>query len=268
MPSPTGKTIAPSAQPALDLISLARLSHELACQNLRAILLANPNYFGNVSGSSLKAVLNIKGDTVYESITGVSYCPQLQQLRATIKIKQDNGYSLGIGTDGSQEYVRFYLSYDDGATWQDQGLSAVYVINVPGPKPIVFLVTLQFNPDEDFGLIENLPRVRAILSWNSPPPAATPDWTPVWGNVMDAQIQIEGIKQNLVSRLLPESQIQFHEQIVQTEDPGQLDNISPQKAKPIESKSPYDFTMSSRLPYLESAGAKALSSAAPFCALR
>jgi hypothetical protein len=133
----------------------------------------------------------------------------------------------------------------------------------------VFLVTLQFNPEEDFGFIENLPRVRAILSWNSPPPAATPDWTPVWGNVMDAQIQIEGLKQNLVSRLIPESRIQFQEQIVQAEDPGQFDDIPPQKkAKPIESRSPYDYTRISRLPYLDSAGGKALSSPAPFCALR
>ncbi len=193
MPPPKeSRPIAPSTRPALELIALAKLSPEMARHNLRALLLANPNYFGNVTGSSFKAVLNIQQDTTYESIGCVGYNPQLEQLRATINIKRNSGYSGDICTGGSEEYVRFYLSSDGGATWQDQGLGAINVFDTPGPKPLGAAVTLQISPKEDFCFIQNLPRVRAILSWNSPPPAGAPDWTPVWGSVVESQIQIEG----------------------------------------------------------------------------
>ena len=192
MISPRNKSVAPSTQPALELIALARLSPELARQNLRALLLANPNYFGNVTGSSFKAVLNIQEDTTYESIGAVGYNPQLEQLRATINIKQSSGYSGDLSTRGSEEYVRFYLSYDGGSTWRDQGSQALKVFDAPGPKPLEFAVTLQISPRNKFCFVQHLVRVRAILSWNSPPPPGSPNWTPVWGNVVESQIQIDG----------------------------------------------------------------------------
>ncbi len=270
MPSPIGKTIAPSAQPALDLISLARLSHELACENLRALLLANPNYFGNVSGSSLKAVLNIKGDTAYESITSVSYCPRLEQLRATIKIKQESGYSLDIGAKASLEYVRFYFSYDDGSTWQDQGLSAVNVFDTPGPKPLVNLVTLQINPEEDFGFIDKLPLLRAILSWNSPPPPSTPDWIPVWGNVVDTQIQFDGPKPVSSSSPVIESESQEREEAAEAGNSWRRreDATPRKKVIPTEPKGIYANTTILRLPYLEPARRNSPSPAASLCTSR
>jgi len=51
-------------------------------------------------------------------------------------------------------------------------------------------VTLQINPARYFCFFENLPKVRAILSWNSPPPPNDPTFTPVWGNVVEERIQI------------------------------------------------------------------------------
>ena len=110
---PHGKPIAASTRPALELISLARLSPELARRNLRALLLANPNYFGNVTGSSFKAVLHIQEDTTYERLGCFGYSPELKQLRATITINQTEGYSGNIRANGSEEYVRFYLSSDE-----------------------------------------------------------------------------------------------------------------------------------------------------------
>lgn len=176
---PHGKPIAASTRPALELISLARLSPELARRNLRALLLANPNYFGNVTGSSFKAVLHIQEDTTYERLGCFGYSPELKQLRATITINQTEGYSGNIRANGSEEYVRFYLSSDDGKTWQDQGMTAVNVFDAPGPKPVEHAVALEIDPEEEF-CIQNLPKVRAILSWNWAPPAGAPNWTPVW----------------------------------------------------------------------------------------
>lgn len=232
MASPKGKSgSGPDHNPA-DKISINKLPPEIARQNFHALLLANPNFFGNLPESPYKPVLSIKGDTAYESIGCVGYNPQLAQLRATININLASGYSGGICSNGSQEYVRFYLSYDNGTTWQDQGLKAVNVFDVPGPKPLEYAVSLQISPIEKFCFLQNLPRVRAILSWNSPPPAASPNWTPVWGNVVDAQIQIEGFELIILGELLAEAKVKLPEQIAQVIDPLQPVQLTPPKPLP------------------------------------
>ena len=209
MNSPMQRPIAPAAQPALELISLARLSPDRARQNLRALLLADPYYFGNITANSLKAVLNIERDTTFESIARVGYDPQLEQLHATLYVKQSRGYSSNLSAGGSDESVRFYVSCDGGATWQDQGLRAVRVFDVPGQKPLEYPVTLQISPANEFCMIENLARVRAILSWNSPPPAGAPHWTPLWGNVVDTLIQVDDFEVNSLSPQRTEAQTQL-----------------------------------------------------------
>jgi hypothetical protein len=184
------RTTVQSAQPALELISLARLTPERARHNLRTLLLANPNYFGKITGSSFKAVLKIQEDTTYESIGCVSYNPKFEQLQATVSINQSIGYSSAQLRYGSDEHVRFYLSYDGGSTWQDQGLRTVNVYDMRGRKPLEYRVSVGIGPAQTFCFMQNLPLVRAILSWNSPPLAEMPEWTPVWGNVVEAKIQI------------------------------------------------------------------------------
>ena len=116
--TPQKGPIAPINPPIFEPISIGKMTPELARQNFHAVLLANPNFFGNVKESPFQPILNIVGDTAYESIGCVGYNPQLEQLRATINIKQSGGYSGGLCSSGSEEYVRFYLSYDNGATWQ------------------------------------------------------------------------------------------------------------------------------------------------------
>src|SRR5437870_12913072 len=92
--------------------------------NFKALLLANPNFFGNLKKSPFKPVLNILADTAYEEIACVGFQPQFNRLEAVVYINRDSGYGGNICSSGSQEYVRFYLSFDNGATWQDQGLSS------------------------------------------------------------------------------------------------------------------------------------------------
>ena len=184
------RTTVQSAQPALELISLARLTPEHARHNLRTLLLANPNYFGKITGSSFKAVLKIQEDTTYESISCVSYNSQFEQLQATVSINQNIGYSSPECRYGSDEHVRFYLSYDDGSTWLDRGLRTVNVYDMRCRKPLEYRVSVGIGPAQTFCFMQNPPLVRAILSWNSPPPAEMPEWTPVWGNVLEIQIQI------------------------------------------------------------------------------
>jgi hypothetical protein len=207
MNSPLGTTIAPSLQPALELIALARLAPEMARQHLRALLLANPNYFGNITGNSFKAVLNIRGDTTYESADAVSYSPVLEEVRAVINVKESRGYSSNFSSNGSKEYVRFYLSHDGGATWQDQGLRSVNVLDVATAKPRSYAITLRLGKQADRRFTPNSSRVRAILSWNTPPPTDAPEWIPLWGNAVDAQIKSEAFDFVRLSTLLKDSTI-------------------------------------------------------------
>jgi hypothetical protein len=182
-------TSARSAKPALELISLATLAPELAHRNLRSLLLANPDYFGRITSNAFKAVLRIEQNTVYESIGYVAYSPSLDQLQATIHISESSGYS--DANCLSKEYVRFYLSYDGGSSWLDQGLNSVSVCNTPGPKPLQEMVAVGISPALTLCFLERPPVVRTILSWNAPPPADMPNWIPAWGDVLNAQIRLE-----------------------------------------------------------------------------
>jgi len=97
----------------------------------KSLLLANPNYFGNLEVSSFESVINIQSNTTYEEIGCVGFQPQFNRLEAVVYVKQPFGYGGGICSNGSQEYVRFYLSFDHGATWVDQGLTSFTAYNVP-----------------------------------------------------------------------------------------------------------------------------------------
>ncbi len=191
MNSPAVKLFAPSAHPALELIGLAQLSPEVARQRLRALLLANPNYFGKVPSTSFNSVLNIQEDTSYESIARLGYDPDREQLRAEIDIKQPTGYSSEILIEGSEEFVRFYLSYDGGLKWLDQGLRSVAVADAHWPRPSAYEVNLEIVFGDEFLSAKVPPKVRAILSWSTPPPSGSPNWKPVWGHVAESDIHME-----------------------------------------------------------------------------
>ncbi|MCA1978577.1 MAG: hypothetical protein LDL19_05005, partial [Thiobacillus sp.] len=176
----------------------SELIQRQARTQFRALLAANPNYFGNLTDSAFQPVLPLQGNTFYEEIGCVGYHPQQEYLEAVVYVKQPSGYSGGICLAGSLEYVRFYLSFDNGASWQDQGLSSVRVWDIPegtdGRKQLEYAVSLKVDPKRRFCRAEHLIRVRAILSWNNPPPANQPNWVPVWGEVQEATVQVEPLK--------------------------------------------------------------------------
>lgn len=176
------------AKPALELISLATMSPEAARRNLRARLIANPDYFSRISSNSFKAVLRIQQDTSYESIDSATYNQRLEQVQASIHIHKSLGFSDINGA--SKEFVRFYLSYDGCASWLDQGLCSFEVCNLPGPKPLQISVAVGISPALTLCFLDRLPVVRVILSWNAAPPVEKPDWIPVWGDVLNAQLHL------------------------------------------------------------------------------
>jgi hypothetical protein len=162
----------------------------LARGQFRSLLMANPNYFGTLGDLGQAPQLVINQDTYYEQIGCIGYEPALKRLEAVVYVRQETGYGGDICTAGTPEYVRFYLSYDGGATWVDQGMGSFTAHDIPGSKPLEFDVTVHIDPPAAWCFTEVLPIARAILAWNDPPPANTPGHVPVWGEVQDAQIQI------------------------------------------------------------------------------
>lgn len=163
----------------------------------RSLLAQNPNYFGNFPGSKFKLVKSLVANTKYEEVTCLGYNPKLDVLEATIHLKLAWGYGGGLCLSGSTEFVRFYVDYGDG--WEDVGAAAVDVYDIPGAydcakqntKPLSYVLTQPFDPKRTICWFPMLPRVRAILSWNSLPPENEPDWNPVWGNVLERSVQIK-----------------------------------------------------------------------------
>ena len=169
---------------------------ELEHINLRAtfkvLQLSNANYFGNLKESKLKPVELIAGNVFYEELKCVSYNPATQLLNAAITIKQGGGYSGGPCTNGSFEYVRFYVDYLRNGNWIDEGVVSTNVHDLSFQEALCYNVHLKIDPKNKACCDDDavLPRVRAILSWNSAPPANTPNWLPVWGNTMETNIQV------------------------------------------------------------------------------
>lgn len=156
--------------------------------NFPNLIVGNPNYFGNLSGKFPKPVQKIQGNTFYENLGCLGLQPQFNLLKAVVYINQNSGYSGSLCSAGSLEYVRFYLSYDDGVTWIDQGIASLNVHDVAHEGRLEYAVELPVDIKRYSCKKPNQLLARAILSWSVAPPANTPNYVPVWGNVVNAHI--------------------------------------------------------------------------------
>lgn len=165
--------------------------------NAPKLMAENPNYFGTIANSKLKAVLPLKYNTAFEELGCIGYQPVMEELTATIKISRSSGYGGNLCSKGSMEYVRFFLDYG-GGSWQDMGMAAVNVHDIPDSKdcngalekPISYVVRLKIDPKNMLCTKANLPRLRAILSWNNPLLPNQPNQSVAWGDMKEANIQI------------------------------------------------------------------------------
>lgn len=167
-------------------------------ENALQLLATNPNHFGTLAASKLKAVQLVSFNTYYEELACVGYNPASNELFATLLIKRDSGYSGSLCTSGSKEYVRFCVNYGGG--WEDQGMVAVNVHDIPTEKdcakqpekPLSYTVSLHLkDPKRKFCSTEVLPLVRATLSWGVPIPAGDCDYKPIWGDREECKIQLQ-----------------------------------------------------------------------------
>src|ERR1051325_7831173 len=160
--------------------------------NFKKLLLSNPNFFGTFPNLG-KVVKAISGDTTFEQLTCVGLYPGdifgNGRLEGVINIKQHSGYGTNPCGAGTTEYLRFFAK--NGAGMPDLGLGSVQVYDLAGPLPLSYAVSVDFNEARKFCTTENILNVRAILSWNLEPTAGDPNFVPVWGNVLNARVQVQ-----------------------------------------------------------------------------
>ena len=193
-------------------------SHKLTKERaeFRKLIAANPSHFFDVKKTTAKLGGPPVGKTTYEELTCVGYQPQLKLLQATVQINLSTGFLGNPCSDGSTEYVQFYIDYGNGAGWEDVGYAAFNTHDIPNyldcqdqpDKPLSYAVTLPLDPEKDCCNKPVLPKVRAILSWESLPTG--PNDPVVWGNGLDRHIQIKpkGLCLNyLLANLQPELKI-------------------------------------------------------------
>jgi|GEM_PF-185441 len=130
-----------------------------------------------------------QGNTNYEELLCAGYNPSTKEVGAVLSIKRSSGFSGGLCTKGSTEYVGFWVH--NGFTWIPLGVTnvQVYDLNSIGAGDTVeYAVIRPTNGVPEFPCegLQGL-RLRAILSWNTPPTG--PNFDPTWGNVIDTFIQ-------------------------------------------------------------------------------
>ncbi len=184
----------PATEPSESIVVALPVPRER--HNFRWLLAANPNYFGSAPDLGFEAVEQKKGDTAFEGLSCVAYQQRRDRIEATLLVKRASGYRGGLCTAGSFEYVRFYIDYGSG--WSDAGMAAVNVHDIPVGRdcqrepthPLSYTCGVAHTPSRDWCGRPVLPLVRAILSWELPPPPGQPDWQPIWGDVHECRVQI------------------------------------------------------------------------------
>lgn len=148
---------------------------------------------------NIDLILAEKPNTKYEELHCVGLNYYLDTLVATLTVKLPYGYSGDLCAKGSYEYVAFWAyvwdNIEQNCHWKYLGTSSVNVHdikNIPheGLQYAVFL-PVDLSGYKDKCSKPKIIKIRAILSWQSPPPPNHPDHNPVWGNKVDALIQIK-----------------------------------------------------------------------------
>ncbi len=167
-------------------------------QNTHLHLLQNPNYFGTMKDAEIvakyKPVFQLSNNqSFYEELDCVGYNPVTKKLGVVIIVKQAGGYGGSACSGGSREYVRFFLDYNNSGTWVDEGLAYVGVYDNPLSDDLCYYAEITLSPDKASCCFQTavLPKVRAILSWNTAPIAGDPNFPFVWGDMKESNIQID-----------------------------------------------------------------------------
>ncbi|MET0091219.1 MAG: hypothetical protein ABW068_14595 [Candidatus Thiodiazotropha sp.] len=135
--------------------------------------------------------------TYWEALLCAAFLPRANKLVAVVSRRQADGYSGLLRQQGSIEYVRFFVDWDDESRSHSSGLCQFRVrdteqIGTVQAVPVCHLVSVPFEGERylDARARGRQPKVRAILSWNQLP-GLDLDFRPVFGNRVDSQISVD-----------------------------------------------------------------------------
>jgi hypothetical protein len=195
----TGKTAA-AATVEPHRFGLADLEALVTSGNQEMLIAANAEW--KSAGIDLAVALagldQTNADISYEELECLGLEYNLDRLVATFRIKRPTGYSGALCTPGSQEYVAFWADWNDTCQWTYLTTLAVNVhdISTIPPDGLAYSAILPVDlsairrPCGGPGGGPKIARIRAVLSWNTPPSTTNPDALNHWGNRMDAHVQI------------------------------------------------------------------------------
>jgi len=135
-----------------------------------------------------------KANVDYEELTCLGLDYHSDTLVATIAIKRNVGYSGDLCDDGSNEYVAFWIDWDNDCNWEylETVELNVHDIEIRGDQ-LCYCVTLPLDAKYHRKVCSkpNLIRVRGVLSWNIPPSTTDPDMLNTYGNRIDSHVQVK-----------------------------------------------------------------------------
>jgi hypothetical protein len=134
-----------------------------------------------------------KANVDWEELECVGLDYNHEALVATVKIKQSVGYKEDLCHPGSKEYVAFWIDWGNCSwTYLNTVELPVHDIKIPAGG-LHYQVTLPVNFTYNRKPCDNpnIKRVRAVLSWDSPPSSVDPDLLNYYGNRIDTHIQIK-----------------------------------------------------------------------------
>lgn len=189
----------------------------------KKMIMKNPNYFGSITESTdknkiFRVIRHLPPDTIkillpkltidpnmlvpvkfyilktmYEELKCIGLYPNGDLLEAVIEIKLPYGFNGDLCTLGSKEYVAFYIDWGSGYKHVATSTVGVHDIPVVNDKHLFYAVKAKI-PNIKSKLkdcpIENIVKVKAILSWNEDPTPYGHIYKPTWGNVLIRNIQI------------------------------------------------------------------------------
>jgi len=141
----------------------------------------------------VNAWLHTNCSTDYEQLYCIGLEPDTGQLTGMVKMKQGSGYSGRPCTTGSREYVAFWVDWGAGLRYEGTASVAVYDFGWLPPAGLEYIVSLPFGIHSRMPLLSGgakSVKVRAVLSWNTPPSTTDPYAPVVWGNSIESRIPI------------------------------------------------------------------------------
>ncbi|MEW5804759.1 MAG: MopE-related protein [bacterium] len=160
-----------------------------------AIPLANPALLVNSNLVAQYPVLKLLGNTKYEELTYFGLDSSSDTMVAIIHVKRPYGYNGNLCSQGSREYVRFWIDWDCDGFDASDNIGATYVkvhdIEEIPDSGLYYAVRLNFVPKYRRHCNDiNVYQARAILSWNVCP-GLNPSFTYHWGNIQTRCVQVK-----------------------------------------------------------------------------